>query len=40
MNATELFHSDGKTAGVWYCAECRVVHKDQPGAEQCCKPYT
>jgi len=38
MKATELFHANGKTAGVWYCSECRIVRKTQQEAEECCKP--
>ena len=39
MNATELFHKDGRTAGVFYCEKCRMVKRTQYEAEQCCKPY-
>lgn len=38
MNATELFHADGKSAGIWYCAKCRVVARSREDAEQCCQP--
>ena len=37
MNAQELFHSDGNSAQVWYCSECRMVKSTQASAEQCCK---
>lgn len=40
MNALELFHKDGGSAGVFYCGECRCVKRTQDEAEQCCKPYT
>lgn len=33
--AIELFHQDGKASGVWYCSECRSVHKDQRYAQSC-----
>jgi hypothetical protein len=39
MNATELFHQDGRTAGVFYCAECRHVAKTREQADGCCAPY-
>lgn len=39
MNAKELFHQDGKSAGVFYCGECRNVAKSQELAEECCAPY-
>ena len=39
MNATELFHADGRTAGVYYCAQCRHVHREKQLAEECCKPH-
>lgn len=39
MNSVELFHKDGKPAGVFYCGECRIVHRTQEHAEQCCAPY-
>jgi hypothetical protein len=38
MNATELFHSDGKTAGIFYCGTCRVVHRTEAQANSCCAP--
>ena len=38
MNATELFHQDGKSAGVFYCSECRNVAKNSDDADKCCKP--
>jgi hypothetical protein len=37
MNATELFHQDGKTAGIFYCGKCRCVARSQAAAEQCCQ---
>ena len=39
MNATELFHADGKSSGIYYCGQCRIVHRERESAEQCCKPY-
>jgi hypothetical protein len=38
MNAIELFHSDGKSAGVFYCEKCRIVARTKELAEQCCRP--
>ena len=38
MNATELFHKDGKATGVFYCTSCRIVSRTQEQAEECCKP--
>lgn len=38
MNAKELFHQDGKPAGIYYCGECRIVSKHLETAEQCCAP--
>lgn len=34
-NAVQLFHADGNPSGIWYCSECRAVHKDQRGAQSC-----
>src|SRR5678816_2583587 len=39
MNPVELFHADGKSAGVFYCGTCRIVARDREGAEVCCKPW-
>jgi hypothetical protein len=39
MNATELFHKDGKSANVFYCGKCRNVAASQSTAEQCCNNY-
>mgnify|MGYP001203851990 CR=1 FL=1 len=39
MNATELFHKDGRPAGVWYCEKCRLTFSHREAAELCCKPY-
>jgi hypothetical protein len=39
MNAKELYHQDGKTAGIWHCGECRIVARTLEQAEQCCSPY-
>lgn len=38
MNATELFHKDGRPAGVWYCGKCRLSFSHREPAEQCCLP--
>lgn len=38
MKATELFHQDGRSAEIYYCGQCRIVHRTQGFAEQCCKP--
>ena len=40
MNATELFHKDGRTAGVFYCEKCRRVKRTETEANKCCQPYT
>lgn len=36
MNAQELFVADGKSAGVFYCSECRIVHRTKEQADECC----
>ncbi len=38
MNSTELFHQDGKPAGVFWCGGCRIVHRTKDMADQCCQP--
>jgi hypothetical protein len=38
MNATELYHQDGKSAGVFYCTACRCVQRTKEEADQCCAP--
>lgn len=38
MNAIELFHADGKPAGVHYCGKCRNVARTKEQADQCCLP--
>jgi len=38
MQAKELFHSDGKSSGVWFCSECKIVKRTEAEAEQCCTP--
>ena len=38
MNTTELFHQDGRSAGVFYCGECRLVHRTKELTDQCCAP--
>ena len=39
MNATELFHKDGKPAGLFYCEKCRMMAQNRETAEQCCQNY-
>jgi hypothetical protein len=39
MNAVELFHADGKSAAIYYCAICRNVAKTKDDADKCCQPY-
>ena len=36
MPAIELFHQDGKPAGIFYCSNCMVVASSQDMAESCC----
>jgi hypothetical protein len=38
MNPTELFHADGKSAGIWYCGKCRIVKRTETEAGACCLP--
>lgn len=38
MNAVELFHQDGRPAGVFFCHKCRAVKKDKADADSCCEP--
>lgn len=38
MNATELYLKDGRAAGIFFCGECRIVHRDESLANQCCSP--
>jgi hypothetical protein len=38
MNAIELYHQDGRSAGVFYCAKCRLVRLTKEEAETCCEP--
>lgn len=38
MNAKELFHADGRSAGVWHCTTCLYVKLSKEVAEQCCAP--
>jgi hypothetical protein len=33
--ANQLFHADGKPAGIWYCSECRSVNSDERTAQSC-----
>ena len=39
MNATELFLKDGKSAGIFFCGECRRVAPTQDIAVDCCQTY-
>lgn len=36
MNATELFLKDGRTSGIYFCGECRIVHPSEDRANKCC----
>lgn len=38
MRAERLYLADGRDAGVVYCGECRVVHREIADAERCCAP--
>lgn len=40
MNPKELFHADGRSAGVFYCSECMLMYRtgELQWAEDCCKP--
>lgn len=38
MNATELFHADGKPSGVFYCSKCRRTAPSEHLATRCCEP--
>lgn len=33
--AVELFKQDGTTAGIFYCSQCRIVHRDKEEAIWC-----
>ncbi|MCR4293654.1 MAG: hypothetical protein NUV76_12345 [Candidatus Kuenenia sp.] len=37
MNVQELFLKDGKSAGVYYCEECKIITKKKEDANNCCK---
>jgi len=37
VNAKELFHSDGRSAGVWHCDKCGIIHRLESAAESCCQ---
>lgn len=39
MNATQLFHADGKPSKVFFCGKCRMTAATQENAEQCCQNY-
>ena len=36
MNSVELFIAGGKSAGVFACGQCKIIHKTPADAEQCC----
>jgi hypothetical protein len=36
MNATELFHQDGKPANVFCCGQCKNFFRQKEWAEECC----
>ena len=38
MNAIELFHKDGVATGIFYCRDCRTVHRSKELANACCVP--
>lgn len=38
MNAIELYHQDGKSAGIFYCSSCRHVKRTEGEANECCTP--
>lgn len=40
MNATELFLADQRSAGIYFCSECRHVKRTAEEANACCGPYT
>lgn len=35
VTAIELFHSDGKPSGIWYCSECRAGQNAKHLAQRC-----
>jgi hypothetical protein len=35
MSAIELYKEDGTTAGIFYCSQCRIVHRTREEAEFC-----
>lgn len=34
----ELFTKEGKSTQIWACGECRIVHREEEAARQCCRP--
>lgn len=34
--ALELYHQDGRSAGIYYCSECKTVHRYEAQASNCC----
>ncbi len=38
MNAQELFLKDGRSSEVFYCSQCKIVHRTQEQADKCCTP--
>jgi hypothetical protein len=39
MKPTELFLQDGRPSTIFFCGECRVVHRTIEEADRCCQPY-
>ena len=40
MNAIELFHGDGRSAGVYFCETCKIIWREKDLAGRCCLPKT
>lgn len=38
MNSVQLFLPDGRQSGVFFCGKCRIVHRTEFAAEDCCAP--
>lgn len=36
MEAIELYNKDGKSVGIFYCKECKLVHNNKESADSCC----
>jgi hypothetical protein len=39
VKANELFYEDGRSAGVFACGKCRLIHTHRDLADRCCEPY-